>query len=300
MKFKDETFFKMVRNFLTIYLPKQKCFSPNTVKSYRETINLLLDFLKEEKQTPINQVTFELLNHSMICEFLDWLQNTRNCSTSTRNQRLMALKSFVKYAGIEEPARITTQIELEKVPVKKAPTTIVDFLSENALKALFEQPDTNNIRGVRNRFFMILMYDTAARCQEMLDLRLRDIELHPKNSIAYLTGKGSKMRAVPLMKKTVEHYRNYLEIFHPPETRRNDDYLFYTVIHGEKHQMSADNVAYFMKQYGEVARNICPEVPKKVHPHQVRQYGERYKMVSDDSKPAKTANGSSIHSPFYH
>jgi integrase/recombinase XerD len=100
MKFKDENFFKIVKNFLTIYLPKQKCFSPNTVKSYRKTINLLLNFLKAEKETTINQVTFELLNHSMICEFLDWLQNTRNCSTSTRNQRLMALKSFVKYVGM--------------------------------------------------------------------------------------------------------------------------------------------------------------------------------------------------------
>jgi integrase len=39
---------------------------------------------------------------------------------------------------------------------------------------------------------------------------------------------------------------------------------------------------------------------KHVHPHVFRHYGERYKMVSDDSKPAKSASCSSIHSPFYH
>lgn len=270
MKFKDENFFKMVRGFLTVYLPRQKCFSPNTVKSYREAINLLLDFLNAEKGVPLTQVTFELLDHSVICEFLDWLQDTRKCSTSTRNQRLMALKSFVKYAGMEDPAQIAVQMELKKVPVKKAAGRIVDFLSENALKALFAQPDPANIRGIRNRFFMILMYDTAARCQEMLDLRVGDIRPHAQNSVAYLTGKGSKMRTVPLMEKTVGHCHNYLGIFHPPETRRNDDYLFYTVIHGEKHQMSADNVACFMKKYGEAAKSACPDIPRRVHPHQIR------------------------------
>ncbi|MEB3102871.1 tyrosine-type recombinase/integrase [Ferviditalea candida] len=270
MKIKDDAFFKLIRNFLTIYLPKQKCYSLNTIKSYKEALNLLLDYLQTEKQIPLLRITFELLDSTTIGRFLDWLEEVRGCSVSTRNQRLMALKSFFKYAAMMDSSQIAAHAELAKVATKKAPSSIVEFLTEKALKILLEQPSTHSRCGIRDRFFMILMYDTAARCQEMLDLRLKDIQLQPKNSIAYLTGKGGKMRVVPLMDKTVEHCRYYLDNFHPSGIGSADDYLFYTTIHGKQNQMSPDNVASFMKRYGKLAKEGCSEVPENVHPHQLR------------------------------
>lgn len=60
---------------------------------------------------------------------------------------------------------------------------------------------------------MILLYDTAARNQEMLDLRLIDIHASGRNSYVILTGKGNKTRLVPIMKKTVENFENCINIF---------------------------------------------------------------------------------------
>lgn len=270
MKLVDDILFKRIRSFLTIYLPKQKCCSFNTIKSYKETINLLLSYLQKEKQIPLLQIAFEHLDSDTICNFLDWLQEKRGCSISTRNQRLQALKSFFKYAGMMDSDCIALQYALSKVPVKKKISSMVEFMSEKALQALLQQPSVNNKLGIRDRFFMILMYDTAARCREMLSLKVKDIQLQPKGSIVYLTGKGSKMRVVPIMARTAEHYHHYLDIFHPVQTRNSDDYLFYTTIHGVKNQMSPDNVASFMKRYGRSAKQSCPEVPDKVHPHQLR------------------------------
>ncbi|MCD2346146.1 tyrosine-type recombinase/integrase [Clostridium guangxiense] len=269
MKFKDDTFFKIIRSFLTTYLPKQKCYSFNTIKSYKETLNLLIDYLQDEKQIPITQISFEYLDNITICSYLDWLQETRGCSISTRNQRLMVLRSFFKYAGMVDSSYIILQSEVSKVPVKKCTSTIVEYMSEKALQALLQQP-LNSKYGIRDRFFMILMYDTAARCGEMLNLKVKDIQVQPKSSIVQLTGKGSKTRLVPIMDKTVEHFRYYLDKFHPIEIRKNDDYLFYTIIHGIKNQMSPDNVASFMNRYGKLAKQSCDEVPNKVHPHQLR------------------------------
>ncbi len=270
MKLKDEAFFKLIRSFLTIYLPKQKCCSVNTTKSYKETLNLLLDYLQTEKQIPLSQISFDHLNATTICSFLDWLQENRGCGVSTRNQRLAALKSFIKYTGVMDCTYVALYAELAKVPIKKEASKIVKFLSEKAMEILLQQPSAGSKCGMRDRFFMILMYDTAARCGEMLSLRIKDIQLQPKGSMVYLTGKGTKMRVVPMMDKTVEHYRHYLDQFHPHLTRDSDDYLFYTTIHGVKNQMSPDNVASFMKRYGELAKQSCPEIPDKVHPHQVR------------------------------
>ena len=57
---------------------------------------------------------------------------------------------------------------------------------------------------------------------------------------------------------------------HPTEQRQSDDYLFFTTHHGCKNRMSTDAVNLFMKKYGETARRACPEVPERVHPHQLR------------------------------
>lgn len=270
MKIKDEGFFKAIRDFLTIYLPRQKCYSDNTVTSYKTALNLFVDFLTLVKRIPIFQITFSELNRSNVSAFLDWLQETRNSSSSTRNQRLMALRAFARYAGLNDVALFAAHIELSSIPVQRAKPRIVDFLSENALKALLCQPDIRKPTELRNQFLMILMYDTAARCQEILDLKISDFVINPKAPFVYLTGKGRKTRTVPLMPKTVEHLKVYLGKFHPEDLRRNDDLLFFTKIHGKKSCMSPDTAAYFMDKYGKSARMNCPEVPDRVHPHQLR------------------------------
>ncbi|MDO9529278.1 MAG: tyrosine-type recombinase/integrase [Syntrophales bacterium] len=266
----DDRFFKFVRNFLMVYLPKNRCCSENTIKSYRETINLLRVYIEEKKGIPFVKVKFELLDHTLIGSFLDWLQGERHCSVSTRNHRLAALKSFFKYAAQEDPSLMMAYMELSKIPVKKAPGPIITYMSEKALATLLKQPPENTRLGIRDRFFMIFMYDTGARIQELLDLCLKDLHLSDSIPCVYLTGKGQKMRAVPLLKKTVRHLNLYMKHFHPIETRRNDSLLFYTVIRGKAGKMSADNVASFMKRYGVSARVDCLEVPERVFPHLLR------------------------------
>lgn len=270
MRFKDELFFVILRKFLTEYLPIQKHYSKNTIKAYKTAFNLFIDFLKERLALSIFSVGFSHLDHNVVLEYLDWIEISRHCGISTRNQRFFALKSFVRYAVMEDPTLSSIQLELDKVPVKKTAAKKIDFFSQNALKAILQQPDPRKSHGVRDRFLMILMYDTGARVQEILDLKVRDIITDEKHPYVYLTGKGAKTRLVPLMSKTVEHYKYYMDMFHPNISYRSDDYIFYTVIHGQRNQMSPDNVYHFMNRYASLARQSLPEVPDHVHPHMMR------------------------------
>jgi integrase/recombinase XerD len=266
----DVRFFKYVRDFLLIYLPKNRCYSENTVKAYRDTIHLLQIFFKEQKELPFTKITFDKLNHALMIEFLDWLEAERKCSISTRNHRLAALRSFFRYAAQEDPSLMYAYIELGKVPIKRVSAPRITYMSEIALSTLLQQPDQSNRRGIRDRFFMIFLYDTGARIQEVLDLRLKDLHLRDSVPSVYLTGKGQKTRVVPLLKKTLQHLDLYLRHFHPETTCSNDDLLFYTVIKGKTGKMSPDNVASFLKRYGASAKLTCPEIPGRVHPHMFR------------------------------
>ncbi len=269
-RLKDETFFRLLRSFLTVYLPQQRMCSANTVKSCREAFNLLFSFLEMRKSIALFDVSFELLDAPVIQEFLTWLETERHCAASTINQRLACIRSFFNYAGKMEFSLLEHQNELRKISLKKsAASQSVEFLSENALKSVLEAPDVKIPKGFRDMFHMILLYDTGARNQELLDLRLKDIDLAPKRGMIRVTGKGNKQRLIPIMEKTVEHCKKYLNIFHRSEPDSNQ-YLLYTIRQGEKRQMSADNVARFLNHYGGLAKAKCSEVPDKIHPHLFR------------------------------
>lgn len=113
---------------------------------------------------------------------------------------------------------------------------------------------------------MILLYDTGARIQELLDLKVCDIRLG-MTSTAKLTGKGTKVRLVPMMPKTVLHLNNYFAVFHPDEDPYSQKPLFYVARNGTQQKMSDDNVRKLLRTYAEAARIRCPEVPENLHPH---------------------------------
>lgn len=270
MKIKNEKFFLAVRKFLLVYLVKNRNCSDNTVKSYREALNLYFLFLETEKGIPLQKVDWDCFTYELVSEFLIWLSDTRGSSVQTQLQRLTAIRSFIRYAGILDITVVAIQCEVEKVKLRKPAPKPVEHLTKEQISVFLSQPDIYKRSGLRDMVFLTLMYDSAARCQELLDLRICDLALDGDSPCVYLTGKGSKTRVVPLMPKTSEHLRNYLNKFHPLDVRDRNSYVFFTVSHGERHRMSEDNVAAFVKKYGLAAKAACEHFPDHVHPHMIR------------------------------
>jgi integrase/recombinase XerD len=265
----DNNFFKHIRGFLTVYLPRQKCCSENTIKSYRETLNLFRIFIQKENKIPFEKITFDMISHDLVCRFLDWLKERRKCSKSTINQRIAVINSFLAYSAMQDPSLVSLCINVKSIPLQKIGTRQVEYMNQTAIKEIIRQPNIAKKNGFRDRFFMILLYDTAARVQEILDLKLNEFRLSSSTPFVYLTGKGRKTRAVPLMGKTIKHLNEFLTRFHP-DKNGNEGYLFYTIINGHKKRMSEENVSSFIKRYGQLARKICPDVPVRIYPHLFR------------------------------
>jgi integrase/recombinase XerD len=114
-------FFTAIRRFLTEYLPDQRCCSPNTIRSYRQALNLFVAYLRTTRNLGVADIDFPRIDRHVIIEFLDWLQHQRGCAATTRNQRLMALRAFFSYAGFLDCAQVSLSLELAAVPAKKAP-----------------------------------------------------------------------------------------------------------------------------------------------------------------------------------
>lgn len=259
--------FQLIRDYLIVYLPKQRNASPNTIDSCRTALNQLLDFMVEKMNLPLKDISFEIFTRDILMAFLDYLTDDRQASAATRNQRLACIRGFIRYASARNPELISLMIDLSTIPMQKDSTnTGVEYLSEKAMQTLLLQPDTSKPKGIRDQFFMVLMYDTAARIQEMIDVRICDIHAGNSPTIT-LTGKGSKTRIVPLMEKTMKHLERYMALFHPEESLNSTKPLFYVIRKQQQFRISDDAVRLFMNKYAEVAHTICSEVPEKIHPH---------------------------------
>jgi len=138
-----------------------------------------------------------------------------------------------------------------------------------AISAIVEQTNASSPNGLRDRMLLVLMYDTGARVQEMIDITLRDLRFGRTPTII-LHGKGGKIRTVPLMERTVQHLQKYLAKFHPDTPRSSGFPLFYVVTRGEPHPLSDRRIRYLLKDYSNKAREHCSEVPENVHPHMFR------------------------------
>lgn len=264
---KDEKLFLLIRNFLLTYLPIHRKASPNTVTAYRTVLNQFLKFAAEQYGISVSAVTFEHFSYELVTAYLSSLITAKGYSSATWNNRLAALKAFVAYASACYPEYIALSAELAAIKAQRNdPFSKVEYLSEEAVRVLLQEPDAAKRLGLRDRMMLIFFYDTGARIQEVLNVRLCDLTLNATPKVI-LYGKGRKVRTVPLMKDTVLHLKQYLAVFHEEESLASEQFLFYTERKGERKPVCDDTVRLMMQKYADSAKAKCPEIPEHVHPH---------------------------------
>lgn len=263
---KPTDFAKHLTEFLSVYLPSQKNVSKNTIQSYRDTFKLLIKYCQETKNIKVERITLDFLSSKLLTGFLEWLENDRKCSISTRNQRLSAIHSFFRYVQAEEPSGLFHFQKVIAIPAKKARKTVVEHLTPKAMKILLEQPERGCTKGRRDLTLLSVLYDTGSRVQELIDIKVRDVILESP-AVIILNGKGNKIRRVPLMKNTVSLLERYIVENKLDKSWKNDHPLF---TNNQKNKLTKEGIAYIISKYVEMARKTSTIVPLKVKPHMFR------------------------------
>ena len=263
---KPTDFAEYLTTFLTDWLTKQRNASPKTILSYRDVFKLLLNYCHDEKSISPERITISILTVDVIKDFLSWLETTRKCSISTRNQRLAAIHSFFRYVQEEDPAGLFHFQKVMAIPVKKAGKPVVEYMTPKAMKLLLDQPDRNHPHGRRDLTLMSTLYDSGARVQELIDAKVGDVFLS-QPPVIVLTGKGNKTRRVPLMKNTTILLKNYLAENHLNSQHKREYPLFTNRQHLA---LTKEGVAYIIGKYANIARSQSLILPEKVKPHMFR------------------------------
>lgn len=156
------------------------------------------------------KLPMSFLSKELIIEFVGWLESTRNCSISSRNQRFVVLRNFCRWLSVENPEFLKLSEELFAVKLKKAPKPVMNYLSAEAMHCLLTQPNSSTNNGLRDLTLLSFAYDTGARVSEITNLKFKDIRFD-NPPIAKITGKGNKTRIVPLLPQTVNYLKEYIK-----------------------------------------------------------------------------------------
>ncbi len=198
-----------VQAFFAVRLPMERGSSAHTSASYSDSFRLLLGFASKRLRRSPSALRLEDINAPLVLAFLNDLERARGNSPATRNVRLAAIKSFMRFLEHRTPATIDQIRRVLAIPFKKTDSAIVPFLSTTEWSALIEAPDASTWLGVRDRVLLFLAISTGLRVSELIDLRLDDISLRPPSTIL-TRGKGRRHRALPLWNEVVKELRRWL------------------------------------------------------------------------------------------
>jgi site-specific recombinase XerD len=265
--------------FLVKYLHGEKNYSRHTIQSYSVTFKLLLSFFEQTKAITPERLSMEDLTHDTIIDFLDWIESTRNCIVTTRNQRLVAIHSFVRFVQKQSPENLFEFQKILNIPDKKFIKTVVPFLTGEEMRILLSMPDPANKKGLRDMVLMAVLYDSAARVQEIIDLKVSDLRLD-KLAVITLHGKGKKIRYVPITDKTKKLLELHLRYSSSNKgVSGGEQYVF---VNQRKQQLTRWGISYIINKYVSLAR-LCEgfNVPCSITPHVFRHSKSVHLLQAD-------------------
>jgi len=258
------SFAALVQAYFSEYLTQQRALSPQTIAAYRDAFVLFLGFAETNLGKSPTTMTLADITPALIMAFLDHLERQRHNSVRSRNARLAALRSFLKFAAHRDVSSLQVIERALGVPVKRFERPMFGYLSHEEMLAVIGTPGETWL-SQRDHVLFLLLYNTGARVSEITGVKVGDVVLDEGAACVHLHGKGRKLRSVPLWRSSVKAVRAWL--------RRNPQFDAASALlpNREGHEMTRTNVALRLAVAVQAATGEFPGLAKRrVSPHTIR------------------------------
>jgi len=263
IKAKDPNLVSLMGEFMRTYLPGVRNRDDDTIASYRYSINLFVAYLEAENKITVQTMQAADFNQKNIAGFLTWLKSDRDNVATTINHRLSDIRGFCRYLYKKHALALDEYESIREIS-DVDDDRIIDFtwLSTNDVSLILKSAESNR-DAIRDRFLLSLLYESGARINEVLSLKLLDIKTTSNDEAdVHFYGKGKKHRITPLSKEIWSQFDCYCEKYHPD--RNQEDLVFYSYRNGRRNKMSSDNVSRILEGCEEKVRNSNPNL---IHLH---------------------------------
>ena len=253
----------LLQDFFCRRLISERGASAHTVASYRDSFELLLRFVARRTGRSPTALDIEDLDAPLVLAFLDHLETERGNSRRTRNARLTAIRSFMRYVSLRSPTALAVAQRVLAIPTKRVDVPILGHLTRDEIDALLDAPSAMTWCGQRDRVLFAVLYNTGARVSEVTRLCITDVLLDRQFALL-LHGKGRKERVLPLWKSTATALRRWLA-----RIERSPSAPLFPSRAGTA--LSRSGVAYRLRLAVASAQLRCPSLStRRISPHTVR------------------------------
>ena len=261
---------ELLQDFFTQRLERQRRLSPHTVASYRDTFRLLLRFIEQRTgREPARQQLADWEAPALLA-FLDDLEQQRHCQPCSRNIRLAALRTFLRYVAQQEPSALALVQRVLAIPMKRHDRHVMGFLTPDEVEAILAATNATE-SGRRDHCLFHLLYQTGARISEALNLQRQDVLWQPRVEVQ-LHGKGRKQRALPLNSAVAAELKTHLR-------GRPGEPTAWVFSNRWGEALTRSGVEKRLARTVQQAARQCPSLKgRSISPHTFRHYADRRTM----------------------
>lgn len=251
----------LLHTFFVDHLITVKGLRPASVRSYRDTVRLLLVFVATDKRCKISRLALADLTFARVLGFLRYLEDDRHNHIRTRNQRLAALHTLFEFLASRAPELLGVAGQVAAIPMKRVAPPETRFLERDEVEALLAGLPCTGRYALRDRALLLFLYNTGARVAEVADLRVGNLDLgeHPR---VRLHGKGDKWRSCPLWRQTAELLGTLLRGLDDPATPETPVFSAYG------HPLTRFGIYKLVRRHA--ARFDDPRSGRRISPHVFR------------------------------
>ena len=245
-------------------LPVERGASPHTCHAYADAFRLLLLFATQRLGTAPSDLRLEQLDAPLVLDFLEHLQRDRKCGSQTRNARLAAIRSFMRFLEHREPAALDQIRRVLAIPSQRFDRRAVRHLRDAEAQALLDAPNPTTRAGIRDRALIHLGLTGGLRVSELTGIRLDELSFRDRYLDLRVRGKGRRERVLTLWKVVADGVRAWLAV--RGEVRAPE--LF---VNRCGDALTRSGAEYILRKHVATAVRQCPSLElRRVSPHTLR------------------------------
>jgi len=254
----------LVTAFFRKHLAAEKGVSKNTIASYSYAFKFLCRYVSGRLRKAPSELCLEDLDARVIRDFLEHLERECGNTPRTRNLRLTAIRSFMKYVEYEAPSALDQVRQVRALSNKRTQERLVNHLTRDEMKAVLDSPDPGTRNGVRDQAMLYLGFAAGLRVSELVGLRLDDVELDGPYPSILVRGKARRQRRLPLWKEATRALRAWLAV-------RGSVPIPEVFLNARGEALTTSGFSYIVKKCVRAATSPCPSLSKKrISPHVLR------------------------------
>lgn len=204
------------------YSTIEKNYSYHTVAAYERDLLQFALFLKQQDISHIQEI-----NHSMIRSWVTYLLENGD-SRRTVNRKISTLKSYFKF--LLKIGEVKSSPVASYKSLKTSKKIQIPFSIEEVVQLLDTSYNKQDFTESRNMLMIEFLYATGIRREELIRLKLGDIDL--SRNVIKVLGKGNKERLIPIVESIYAHVKQYLLLRHQVAPSSNDE--FFVTVKGVK------------------------------------------------------------------